>query len=309
MLSWAKEANRYKGAFESAFLGLDGSLYFSLKEKSGRPPEIEVVSNPSRLSVSREEVTVFALEGLAKASLLKKGALPGREAEFLELYLPYIFLSQYAQARGRAISVGHLAQTLDGRIATQSGHSQWIGNPSNLDHAHRMRALCDGILIGRGTLEFDRPQLTVRRMEGPNPVRVVVGSQINDLSCLRLASEEKILVFSENPEEKPLPGVKRFLLPGGEANCRFILEQLFREGVHSIWVEGGAATMSRFIREQRLDVIQLHIAPILLGSGKAGIQLDPIHRIPDALGFVYSSYFLMDGELLFCGEVDYKSPI
>lgn len=308
VLSWAKEASQHRGAFESAFLGMDGSVSFSSEEGGGPSPGIEVIRNPSRLSVSREEAAVFALDGMAKASLLRKGALTDPECLFLELYLPYIFLSQYAQAKGRAIAVGHLAQTLDGRIATLSGHSQWIGNASNLDHAHRMRALCASILIGRGTLEADRPKLTVRRMEGPNPIRVVVGSRIGDLSSLQLASEEKILVFSEQQEEEPIPGVQSFLLPGGETNCEFILHRLYQAGIHSVWVEGGAGTMSRFLQRGFMDIIQLHFAPILLGSGLSGIQLDPIHRIPDAVGFVSSSFFLLDGEMLFCGEVDYKSP-
>ncbi len=308
LLSWAKGVSRHKDAFGSVFLWMDGSVAFSQEEGNSRPPDVEVLGNPSRRPVSRKGAAVFALDGMAKAMVLRKGALSPPETQFLELYLPYIFLSHYAQAKGRAIAVGHLAQTLDGRIATFSGHSQWIGNASNLDHAHRMRALCDCILIGRGTLEADRPQLTVRRMEGPNPVRVVVGSHLEDLSSLRQASEEKILVFSEHAVGESIPGVQSFLLPGGETNCSFILNQLFQIGMHSVWVEGGAGTMSRFLQEGLLDSIQLHFAPILLGSGLSGIQLDPVPRIPDALGFVSSSYFLLDGEMLFCGEVNYKSP-
>ncbi|MBK6950425.1 MAG: RibD family protein [Haliscomenobacter sp.] len=308
LLAWAKEASRFRGIFERAFLCMDGRLSFSLEERGDASTDIEVIRDSSCPPVSPKGAAVYALEGMAKAFLLKKGALSGQETRFLELYLPYIFLAQHAQVKGRAIAVGHLAQTLDGRIATESGHSQWIGNASNLDHAHRMRALCDSILIGRGTLETDQPQLTVRRTSGSNPIRIVVGSRIVDLSSLQLASEEKILVFSEHAPTAPHPAVQTVLLPGGERNCLFILDRLFHLGIHSVWVEGGAVTLSRFLQEQLLDVIQLHIAPILLGSGKVGIQLEPVHRIPQALTFVSSTYFMLEDEMMFCGQVNYKSP-
>ena len=72
------------------------------------------------------------------------------------------------------VVVGQIGQSLDGRIATSSGHSKYINGPAGLAHLHRLRALVDAVVIGVGTALADDPQLTVRRVAGPHPVRVVI---------------------------------------------------------------------------------------------------------------------------------------
>src|SRR5438132_965627 len=72
------------------------------------------------------------------------------------------------------VVVGQLGQSLDGRIATNSGHSHYINGPAGLDHLHRLRALVDAVVIGVRTALVDNPQLTVRRVSGPHPARVVL---------------------------------------------------------------------------------------------------------------------------------------
>ena len=70
--------------------------------------------------------------------------------------------------------VGQLGQSLDGRVATESGHSKYINGPAGLVHLHRLRALVDVVVVGVGTAIADDPQLTVRRVSGPQPARVVI---------------------------------------------------------------------------------------------------------------------------------------
>src|SRR5215210_2131153 len=72
------------------------------------------------------------------------------------------------------VIVGQVGQSLDGRIATTSGHSHYINGPEGLAHLHRLRALVDAVVVGIGTVLADDPQLTVRRVAGPNPARVVI---------------------------------------------------------------------------------------------------------------------------------------
>ena len=72
------------------------------------------------------------------------------------------------------VVVGQIGQSLDGRIATVSGHSHYINGTDGLDHLHRLRAMLDAVVVGIGTAIQDNPQLTVRRVSGPNPARVVI---------------------------------------------------------------------------------------------------------------------------------------
>src|SRR5215469_14370432 len=89
--------------------------------------------------------------------------------ELAELYGPLC-----AVPTGQSFAVAHLAQSLDGRIATASGASQWISGDEDLRHTHRMRALADAVVVGADTILHDDPLLTVRRCAGPNPVRVII---------------------------------------------------------------------------------------------------------------------------------------
>src|SRR4030088_1031488 len=79
--------------------------------------------------------------------------------------------------RGRVdglVVVGQFGQSIDARIATTSGDSRYINGAEGLAHLHRLRALVDAVLIGVGTASMDDPQLTVRRVSGPSPARVIV---------------------------------------------------------------------------------------------------------------------------------------
>ena len=92
-------------------------------------------------------------------------------SELLNLYLPIC-----SATSARPLTVGHLGQSLDGFIATPSGDSQFVTGGDNIVHLHRMRALCDAVVVGAGTVAADDPQLTTRHVPGPNPLRVVIDS-------------------------------------------------------------------------------------------------------------------------------------
>src|SRR5437868_606933 len=87
----------------------------------------------------------------------------------LDLYLPIC-----SATAARPMTVGHLGQSLDGFIATHAGESRWVTGEENMRHMHRLRALCDAVVVGSGTVAADDPQLTTRLVAGPNPLRVVL---------------------------------------------------------------------------------------------------------------------------------------
>src|SRR5436309_9997591 len=90
------------------------------------------------------------------------------------------------------VIVGQIGQSLDGRIATESGHSKYINGPAGLAHLHRLRALVDAIVVGVGTAIADNPQLTVRRVAGSQPARVVIDPAGRLPMTARLFAEDGI---------------------------------------------------------------------------------------------------------------------
>ena len=90
------------------------------------------------------------------------------------------------------VVVGQCGQSIDARIATASGHSHYINGAEGLAHLHRLRALVDAVVIGVGTALADDPQLTVRRVAGPNPARVVIDPNGRLPAAARLLADDGV---------------------------------------------------------------------------------------------------------------------
>lgn len=269
-------------------------------------PWIYVVFDATASMTIGSKDTLIRCSGLLDYQVDQAGALTHQQLEFIQRYLPYCFLGYFADLEKRSITVAHFAQSLDGKIATLEGDSRWIGNEANLEHAHRMRALCDSILIGKNTLKNDHPQLTVRRVEGPNPVRIVVGSSISDCSSLLKASNDAIFIVHKEEVEYDNASIKQILYSGIEKYipCDYILKQLYEHGIKSVLIEGGAKTTSHFLSQGTLDVLQLHLAPILMGSGRDSFQLPEIRRVDNAIGFRKFFYQKVANTYMFVGHLE-----
>jgi diaminohydroxyphosphoribosylaminopyrimidine deaminase/5-amino-6-(5-phosphoribosylamino)uracil reductase len=247
----------------------------------------------------------YVLEDLVVLRPLVQGGLPAGAAALLETYAPYCLAAAHARKLRRACTVSHFAQSLDGRIATGSGDSKWIGCAENLLHAHRMRALCDGVLIGARTLRRDRPALTVRQAEGEDPARIVVGAAGNgDIASLLEAGPGRILLIGDG-EEPESPQVERLALPrqNGRIATALILEELYRRDIFSVYVEGGSVTTSAFLADRTLDVLQLHISPLILGGGIPSFSQPEIRAVAESVRFATHAYRSVGDGILFVGRV------
>jgi diaminohydroxyphosphoribosylaminopyrimidine deaminase/5-amino-6-(5-phosphoribosylamino)uracil reductase len=234
------------------------------------------------------EISSFALIDVWNVHFLNTTQWSVDEINFLKLYLPYCLSSIIANQQQKSFVVSHFAQTLDGKIATHLGSSKWIGNQENLIHSHRMRALCAGIMVGAKTYEVDAPQLTVRLVEGSNPIKIVVSKN----NQLRTSLNDDILWISDGVDVRD----------DGILNCEQIVKDLFAKGIYSVYLEGGAHTTSQFLATKNINVLQLHISPIILGSGINNFSLFPVNEISEGIKFTNYQYFIIGSELMFVGE-------
>ena len=114
------------------------------------------------------------------------------------------------------VIVGQIGQSLDGRIATESGHSKYINGPAGLVHLHRLRALVDAVVVGVGTAVADDPQLTVRRVAGPQPARVVIDPKGRLGAGARMFADNgvrRLLITAQGTCCAPPSGVEIVALP------------------------------------------------------------------------------------------------
>lgn len=210
--------------------------------------------------------------------------------------------------------VGRLAQTLDGRIATTSGSSQWIGGRGDILHTHRLRALCHAVVIGAGTVRHDDPRLTTRECPGPNPLRVVLDTERRlgpDYRLFREGPPTLLLCAEDAPGPDRLDHAEVLRLPRdplrGGLQVPAVLQLLASRGLTRIFVEGGGVTVSRFLAAGCLDRLHVTVAPVLLGSGIPAFTLPEAERITDGLRFAWTCHPL-DPDMLFDIALDRARP-
>lgn len=222
----------------------------------------------------------FALEGLWDEPAVA----------LFELIKPVLDLPR----AGTPWTIGQLGQSLDGCVATHGGDSNYVNGPEMLVHLHRLRALCDAVIVGAGTAALDNPQLTTRRVAGPHPVRVLLDPGLGLPATLRVFRDreaptllacdaERAAEAAERVGVDQVLGVPGLMRPDGSADLRALQAALLRRGLGVLFVEGGGVTVSRFIAQGCLDRLHLSIAPVIIGAGRPGLQLARSEAMRDCL--------------------------
>jgi diaminohydroxyphosphoribosylaminopyrimidine deaminase / 5-amino-6-(5-phosphoribosylamino)uracil reductase len=224
----------------------------------------------------------------------------------LELYLP---LQLHAD-----LVIAQWGQSLDGRIATDGGRSHYITGPEDIRRLHRLRALVDAVIVGSRTVTLDDPRLTVRLVEGDNPLRVVLDAEgrLGDQRHVFSDGAARTLVVRRSLAAGDPPvmtdGVLWMpVLDTGRFDPRLLIEVLRQHGYRRVLVEGGGITVSRFVQAGVVDRLHVTVAPMLLGSGRPGLTLDPIESLDLALRPA-CRHFRLGDDLLFDLDLRAQSP-
>lgn len=219
----------------------------------------------------------------------------------VELYLPIC-----SATSTRPITLGHMGQSLDGFIATHSGDSRYVTGDENMRHMHRLRALCDAVVVGAGTVAADDPQLTTRHVTGPNPLRVVIDPMARLPSHFHIFQDGEaptLYVYATRYVSGTVPPHGRAELLGvGEGpsgpDLAEVVAYLQRRGCARIFVEGGGVTVSAFLAGGLLDRVQVTVAPMFIGGGRPAFRLPAANLLADCARPGYR-VFRMGGDVLF----------
>ena len=176
------------------------------------------------------------------------------------------------------------AMTLDGKLATESGESQWITGEEARERSLQLREEYDAILVGSGTVKADNPRLTRRLAlnQSITPWTRVVLDGDGDLPphAQLLRDGGRTLVFTS----QDLDGAD-VVHTSGRADLGSVLAEVYARGVQSLLVEGGAVVISDFIRAGLWQKMIVFVAPALAGGSRSIFSGDPVGRLTDALRF------------------------
>ena len=248
-------------------------------------------------------------------------AAPGCPAGIRDLL--DLYLSVLPKETHTVLTVGHLGQSLDGYIATKRGDSCFVTGPENILHLHRMRALCDAVLVGAQTVAADDPRLTTRLVPGDSPVRVVLDPSRRlglDRRLFGDGAAPTLVVCADGLTGTGRHGQADVIgAPAldGRLELRPLLAQLHRRGLRRVFIEGGGIAVSAFLGAGLLDRLQVTVAPLLIGEGRRGVTLPATASLGDCMRPPCRIFRMGDDILFDCelrrtrleGETGCEAPI
>jgi len=192
--------------------------------------------------------------------------------------------------RGRPWVRVKLAASLDGRSALENGVSQWITGEAARTDGHFWRARSCALLTGSATVRLDNPLLSVHRIETTRqPLKVLLDSRLSIEDDARLFDGNPVLIVCARADEAKAARLQRrnaqvFACGGadGRVDLAALLAELGRRGINELHVEAGATLSGSFLREGLADELLLYLAPVLIGPGRALVDLPRLEDLAQA---------------------------
>lgn len=253
--------------------------------------------------------------GLARLRRAGIAVTVGDGAEAAEEHLAAFLTHRLA---GRPLVTAKFAVSLDGRIATRTGDSQWISASETRAWTVQQRSTFDAILVGSGTVAADDPQLTARSPDGSpserQPLRIVLDSRGRispDARVLGPGARTLVATTDRSPrawrDAIVGAGAEVLMLPetGGFVDVTALLEELGRRDILSLLVEGGAAVHGTFFDHGLVDRVQAILAPLVIGGEHAPAAVGGAgpDRLAQAWRLSGISVEQIGGDVVVCGAV------
>ena len=208
------------------------------------------------------------------------------------------------------------AQTLDGRIATATGDSQWVSSEKFRRLAHKLRATNDAVVGGIDTILADDPQLTVRLVRGRNPARIILDSKLRIPLDAKVVSGQEaaptIIATTSHADEKKLSSLRERGIEvlvtqedeEGKVDLRELLGTLGKRGISSVLVEGGAGVITSLLRQKLADKMVVSVAPKIMGKGIEAVGELNIREVSQTLELSFKKIYRVGEDLVIEARVN-----
>lgn len=256
---------------------------------------IEVVSRVRVHVADRPENSAYLT---SKRLRMNHDVPPAAKTDESRTQLPGVDADIYAALTANEEVIAQLAQSQDGFIATRTGDACFVSGTTDRTHLHRIRAHVGAVLVGAQTVIADDPQLTVRAVHGPNPVRVVLDPHARvPVTSTVLSTGPTPTVWLISSEATPGAEVGDHVrvtrLPPA-ASPQDIIAVIRSQVAGSVLVEGGGRTVSSFLAAGALDRLFLTTAPVFIGDGVPGIRFHGSEVMAKALRRPFRRFELGD---------------
>ena len=166
------------------------------------------------------------------------------------------------------------AMTLDGKIATTTGHSAWVTSKASRHLVHQIRSTCDAVIIGGNTVRKDNPSLTTHGVTEHNPLRVVMSRSLDLPTNCNLWSDRqaKTLIFTENhdtAQQQKLYTEQTDIITVAALTPKIAMEHLYQQGISKVLWECGGTLAAKAIADGTVQKIMAFIAPKIIGGKDA----------------------------------------
>jgi riboflavin-specific deaminase-like protein len=221
-------------------------------------------------------------------------------------------LGEVRARTSRPYVVVKYAQTIDGRIATATGDARWISGEEERRTSHALRAACDAVLVGVGTVLADDPRLTVRMVPGASPIRIVLDARLRIPDHARVLDDDAVTTIvttsassAERRAELRRRGVGVVVVPAAPLGVDLpaALEALFDDGVRSVLVEGGARVITSFLSQGVADRLVVAIAPRVMGSGTDAVNDLGITEVASSIRLERRAVHVAGEDVLIVGDL------
>jgi GTP cyclohydrolase II len=270
----------------------------------------EVVPLPT--AAHHRNVPYLDTKALRLGHVRPKGTPLGESGSF-ELPVDATALLGHVRPRhDRPFVVLKYAQSLDGRIATATGDARWISGEAERRMSHALRAACDSVLVGVGTVIQDDPELTVRMVAGASPRRVLLDTSLRVPGTAKILGPDAattVITTDRSDADRRIElrgqGVRVDVVPqdAGKVDLRAALATLRTSGAESVLVEGGSEVITALLAARLVDRIIVGVAPIVIGAGTQAVEDLGVNRVTDGIRLVNRSMVAVGDDVLLAYDV------